>query len=117
MEGFQFRELDPDLNPLSVIQYVFNSGRYDLGTTEGRDKFTKDCCDELHNTMSPAWGYVSANSIMLLSPCGATGPGIYNIIDKPESPEAKPTFRYFSPVTHFKWHDPVSGAEVSAQEI
>jgi hypothetical protein len=111
---------DPNLNPIDVIHYVYNSGSYDLETKEGCGQFTEACCTELHTKMHKGWGHVKKNpgqnqynghavdAIMLLVASGGTAPGIYDIILSTESPDAAPAFNYAGPVDSNLWYYPAA---------
>jgi hypothetical protein len=112
---------DPNMNPLQVINYVYESTKPDLKTKEGCGQFTEDCCKELHDKMHNGWGHIrkepaqnqwnghAVDAIMLLVQSGGTAPGIYDIIYSTESPEAKPVFNLAGPSEPEKWYYPAAG--------
>lgn len=92
------------IEPLDIINAVYSTGRYDLGTKDGCGKFTEECCTQLHEHNSDEWGHIkkippqnnynghAVDAIQLLAPSGDTRAGVYDLVINSESPSAKPGF-------------------------
>jgi len=111
-------DVNPNANPIDIINHVYNSTNPNLSTASGCGLFTEDVVKELHEKMNPGWGHVkkepgqnqfnghAVDAIHLLVPSGGTAPGIYDIIQSSASPEAKPVFNYADPPDNSLWYYP-----------
>lgn len=110
------------VNPLDVINRVYNETQPQLWTLAGCGKFTEDCCRALHTESSPYWGHIRKNpgqnqfnghavdAIMLALNIPGTAAGIYDIIYSSVSSEAKPVFNMAGPPEYDLWYYPEASA-------
>lgn len=120
-------------SPLDIINSVYATGQYHLGTVANCGEFTEACCTALHNENSTMWGHIAkdpgqnqhnghaVDALMLLvnvsNGSGFTQAGIYDIIFDSASPNAKPVFNYVSPPDYDKWYYPAAALSRGVQLV
>ena len=105
----------PGSTPLEIINNVYATGQYHLGTKEGCGQFTEACCTAIHDSLANTCGHIrkepaqnqwnghAVDAIMFLA---GGWVGIWDIITSSVSPEAKPAFNYAGPAEPEKWYYP-----------
>lgn len=98
--------LNPNADPLAIINGVYATGKYPLATKTGCGEFTEACCYALYTQQSNLWGHIKKNpgqnqydghavdAVQLLGASGSTEAGIYDIVHDSESPNATPSLNF-----------------------
>jgi hypothetical protein len=104
-------------DPWGIINQVYASGLYDLSTKNGCGLFTEECCTQLHNRNSQAWGHIkktgaqnqfNSHAVDALSCIAGPEYGVWDIVYSSASPAAKPVYNHAGDPNPEEWYYPAA---------